>query len=53
MRPGGMPSAWHSYTCAPCQAALMVGGAAWSEITCPGCGRPMQRLAEHRAEAAP
>ena len=50
LRPGGTPSVWHSYTCARCQAAVAKGGRAWAEVACPGCGHPMQRLAEHRTE---
>jgi hypothetical protein len=42
-----MPDVWHSYTCTPCRSALARGGD-WAEVACPGCGRPMQRLAEHR-----
>jgi DNA-directed RNA polymerase subunit RPC12/RpoP len=50
MTPGGMPEVWHSYTCTPCRATLAIGGAWKAEVTCPSCGCPMQRLAEHRME---
>ncbi len=43
----GMPDTWHSYTCAPCNAVLAQGGG-WAEVACPSCGRPMERMAEHR-----
>jgi predicted RNA-binding Zn-ribbon protein involved in translation (DUF1610 family) len=45
-----MPDVWHSYTCSPCRSALARGGD-WAEVSCPSCGRPMQRLAEHRMRA--
>jgi len=53
--PGGMPPAWHSYTCAGCRATLGVGalpGGEWAEVRCPGCGKPMEPLAEHRMGSA-